>query len=305
MRRDYQYNGVTWIDLHQPTQEELRGLMHEKALPPDVVNDLASPSNRSTTELHGDRLYTVFHFPAFQHTHSKGGARQELDFVIMPGYLITVHYDTIDALHKFSKMVESRSILKNEEGPTSSAELFFALLKKLYKSVYHEIEYAEDWLDRTEDNIFSNREREMVSTLSEINRRFLDIKKTVHPHDEQLRLLKDVSLHTDQKDYARHADSLLREYTRIQETIDHDLALVRELQGTNNSLVNTKQNENMQTLTSIAYIALPVTIVASIFGMNASNMPVVGGAYDFWFILGIMAVITVLFFLAFKWKKLL
>ncbi|MEX0924868.1 MAG: CorA family divalent cation transporter [Candidatus Paceibacterota bacterium] len=302
MRRDYQHNGVTWIDLHQPTHEELRELMNEIMLSPDIINDLSTPSPRPTTELHGDLLYTAFLFPAFQHTHKEGGTKQEIDFVLTQNTLITVHYDTIDALHKFGKMVETRSILNNKTSPSTSSSLFFALLKKLYKSVYHEIEYAEDWLDRTEDDIFSGQEREMVTTLSQINRRFLDIRKTIHLHDEQLRSLKDASHHVDQNDFAHNIDSLLEEYSKIQETIVHDLALVRELQDTNNSLVRTKQNESMQTLTSIAYIALPITLVASIFGMNASNMPIVGAAYDFWFILSIMAVSAAVLFLTFRGK---
>ncbi|MEX1027062.1 MAG: CorA family divalent cation transporter [Candidatus Paceibacterota bacterium] len=302
MRRDYQYNDITWIDLHQPTSDELTALMHERALSPDIINDLSTPSPRPTTELHGEFLYTVFHFPAFQHTHSPGATRQEIDFVLTHDALITVRYDTVDALHKFSKMIETRSILQNGDGPTSNVALFFSLLKKLYKSVYHEIEYAEDWLNRSEDQVFTDHEREMVTTLSRISRRFLDIKKTIHLHDEQLRSLREVSRHTDHADYAYHTDRLLEEYHRIQETINHDLDLVRELRDTTYALVQTNQNESMKTLSSIAYIALPITVVASIFGMNATNMPVIGGAYDFWFILGIMAVATILLFATFKGK---
>ena len=75
-----------------------------------------------------------------------------------------------------------------------------------------------------------------------------------------------------------------------------------ELRKTNDSLLSTKQNEIMKVLTLMSFVAFPLTVIASIFGMN-SNLPIVGQSNDFLIILGIMIATAIFLFGIFKFKK--
>ena len=59
----------------------------------------------------------------------------------------------------------------------------------------------------------------------------------------------------------------------------------------------------MKILTIMAFVTFPLSLIASIFGMNTSTLPVVGYEYDFWVIIGGMFMFTVIFFAFFKYKK--
>jgi Mg2+ and Co2+ transporter CorA len=82
------------------------------------------------------------------------------------------------------------------------------------------------------------------------------------------------------------------------------MAIIEEFRETNNSLLSTKRNERMQSLTIMANVLFPVTMVAAIFSMNATNdMPFVGKPNDFWIVLGFMILAVATIAAVFKYKR--
>ena len=79
--------------------------------------------------------------------------------------------------------------------------------------------------------------------------------------------------------------------------------MLDELRETNNSILTTKQNEIMKTLTILAFIVVPLATLSQIFGMNVTHTPLVGLPYDFWIIIGIMLGLALAMFGYFKYKK--
>jgi magnesium transporter len=59
----------------------------------------------------------------------------------------------------------------------------------------------------------------------------------------------------------------------------------------------------MKTLTVIATIMMPLTLVASIYGMNFKHMPELDSKFGYPTVLGIMMVITTTMLIYFKRRK--
>jgi len=59
----------------------------------------------------------------------------------------------------------------------------------------------------------------------------------------------------------------------------------------------------MKTLTIMAFVTFPLTLISSVFGMNTTYLPIVGVHGDFWIILGFMCTLAIVFFSYFKYKK--
>jgi magnesium transporter len=66
--------------------------------------------------------------------------------------------------------------------------------------------------------------------------------------------------------------------------------VVEALAETNESVISHRVNDILRVLTSISVIVLPLTLIASIWGMN-SHVPGEGGAAGFWIVIGAMLVI--------------
>jgi Mg2+ and Co2+ transporter CorA len=59
----------------------------------------------------------------------------------------------------------------------------------------------------------------------------------------------------------------------------------------------------MKTLTIMAFVTFPLTLISSVFGMNTSYLPLIGVQGDFWIVIGIMSLLAVSFFIFFRLKR--
>ena len=164
----YEHGGVTWVDLENPTTDEVRRVMEEYGLNHFVAEELLLPTQKPRVEFHDKYLYVILHFPALRHAHKT--EEQEVDFVVGEKFLITTHYDTIDPLHKFSKVFEVNSVLDKSPMGEHAGYLFFYMLRRLYKAVEHELDFVRNDLVHIEHNLFGGLEVRMVRAISQCAR---------------------------------------------------------------------------------------------------------------------------------------
>lgn len=297
----YRYRDIVWIDIESPTHEEVRGIMDEFDIHPIVADELLAPSLRPKVDHHENFIYLILHFPALRHTHKT--RTQEVDFVIGKKFLITVHYELLDPLHKFSKVFEVNSILDKSEIGEHAGFLFFYMMRKLYGSLAHELAIIGEDLRRVEEHIFMGREREMVIELSMIHRDVLEFHRALRLHRSVLASLAIACEEFFGANFKHYTENILGEYTKVNELLEDQKDVLEELRTTNDSLLSTKTNEVMKLLTVVAFLMLPATLIGQIFGMNSAHMPIVGRPYDFWIIIGLMLMVGLVTFGIFRWKK--
>lgn len=303
MLQRYTHNDTQWIDLHAPTQEEVRGLMEEFSLDPKIAEELLTPTLKPQVEARDASYYLVLHFPVFKKSGSVLEHATEIDFVVGEHWIITTRYEEIDPLHKFSKIFEVNSVLSKSDFGSSGTTLLYYMLTHLYQSLTDELTTIEDRLDDAEEAIFDERGREMVAELSYIGRDLLNLKQSLVPHAEVVESLRDTMTRVFDGRYAQLFESVQSDYFRLRTHIQAQHESLAELRTTNTSLVNTNQNEVMKVLTILAFITFPLTLFSSLFGMNTLATPIVGTQNDFYIIVGFMLCATLLFFAYFKYKK--
>jgi len=302
MVNKYSYKKLEWIDMESPTEVEIREIVEEYKINPHIGEELKNPTHRPKVDFYKDTIFTVLHFPAFKHSHTIG-ANQEIDFILGKNVMITVHYDSIDTLHKFSKEFEVNTILEKNDIGDHAGHLFFYLLRKLYKSVSHELEYIEALLAEIEDRIFQGEEKQMVRDISEISRTLLDFRQTIGGHHSAMESIILFGETFYGKDFSYYLKTLSFEQQRTYTNIEHLRETIKDLRETNFSMISTDQNEAMKILTIMAFVTFPLSLIASIFGMNTDYLPLVGKDNDFWIVMGIMATLTLVFFIFFKHKR--
>lgn len=295
------WNKETWVDIDRGNADELNSIVTEYDLDPFVAKELVSPTPKPRIEFHKEYIYLILHFPVFKHTHGKE-LKQEIDFVIGKNFLLTAHYDTIDAILELSKQIEVEEILAKNTN-TFGHHVFGLLFRELYASINEELEYIESWSESITDDIFEGNEREMVFEISEAIRILLDFKKTTDSHKEILDFLREGGGHIFGKTFTEEIDAVLLEHHRLRDVIKANIEILRELRETNNSLLSTKQNETIKTLTVVAFIAVPLTIITSLFGMNTMGTPFAEDAHGFYIILAGTGITALCMYTFARFKK--
>jgi len=70
------------------------------------------------------------------------------------------------------------------------------------------------------------------------------------------------------------------------------------------SAISNRLNRVMKVLTVVSTIVLPMTVLTGLWGMNVPLPHFAGGeGLQFWWVVGIMMVITVVMLAVFRWKR--
>lgn len=292
------YMNCNWVDLNSPTTEEIDSVVLSYGVNAKIAKDLSSPTPKQEVVDYGNFLYVVIHLPVFKHSRREA-FEQEVDFAISGKNLITTRYESIDAIHHFTKKIEVNSILNRDE----YFNLFSEMIREIYLFLNNELSYIEDWTKEIEKNIFSGKEKDMVFAISSVGRNLLNFKRTIHPHGEVFENIKNIGAVKFGESFAKDMDTIIHEWKRMIYKLNNQIELTNQIRETNNSLLNTKQNEIMKNLTIIAFIGFPLSVIAAIFGMNTKNLPIVGLEGDFWIVIGIMLISIITTTLFFKIKK--
>jgi magnesium transporter len=292
------FMGQTWTDLNSPTKEEVDSLVLTQNINPIVAKDLITPTPTQYAKDEGNMIYMVLHIPLFKRPHL-AVVSQEVDFIISSNGVVTGRYDSIDALHYFTKQIEVNEILNRGQ----NVHLFFGIMNEIYTVMTDELSHTEDWMREIEKNIFEGREKEMVFAISNAGRNILNFRRIIEPHGNILEFLKETGREKFGLKFESEAKTLIEEWRRIMKVVDNQSDLAVELRETNNSLLSTKQNEIMKTLAVIGSVLLPLSIIGQIFGMSIHNFPLIDDPNAFWIIIGLMIIVVVTMLTYAKIKK--
>jgi magnesium transporter len=302
MLKKYTYKNLTWIDAENPSKKEVGSLMEEYNLDPSVAQEMSLPTYKPKIVRHDKYIYLVLHFPAYRHTHC-GDMPQEIDFVIGPDFLITTSYCHVDQLENIAKIFEVQSMIERDYFQDNPGALFHYIMKELYKGLSDEIDYINDSLQSIEKKIFQGQEKQMVIALSGVNRNLLNFRNSIDSQTDVIEDLEDVGREFFSLSYIYSLNDIASEHFKVQKALEKNISLLSELRETNNSLLSTKQNEIMKTLTIITVVMMPFTIISGLFSMSMNSAPVRGMINDWYYIFAFEILLAILVFIIARRKK--
>ncbi len=91
---------------------------------------------------------------------------------------------------------------------------------------------------------------------------------------------------------------------KIWDGLDESKEIIEGLNDTHDSLATNRTNEVMRTLAIIATILLPITVVASLYGMNIP-LPFQNSSFSLAFVFAIMAIVIGGMLYFFRRKRLM
>lgn len=285
---------IDWIDVEAPTKEEIGSLTEKFQLEPLIASELLKPTLHPKADAYRDSLYLVLHFPFFDQK-TRASRSREIDFIIGKNYIITVHYENIEPFKSAAK--------EGNKKTHDELNYFFHLIHALYSFSLRELDHIQKKIDAVENNIFGGREKETVESLSFLMRDILNFRRALYAHKSIFESLEKTGERFFGKNFNHHLVKIEGERFRLWNLLENSRETVETLKETNNSLLATKTNEVMKILTTVALITFSLTLIASIFGMNAKYAPLIGEAGDFWIIISLMSAVTLIMLVFFKIKR--
>ncbi len=293
---------LKWVDVQNPTEEDITYLRENFAFHPLVLEELIPQVWRTKVEIFPTHLFVVVHFPLYN-KESKETRPQELDIVITKDAIVTSHYHSIVPIKALFDKCNLYPDARKEYMSQNPGFLLYYILNEFWQSVLIKINHIGSKLDVLEEAIFANKESEMLKEISFAKVDIIDLLETISPQGEILESLTKQVVQFFNQDLEPYFSHLIGHWSQTKNDLLTYKETIRAYEETNNSLLSHKTNRAVQVLTTISAILLPLTLLASLFSMNVNDLPIVNTPHAFSIILILMLLLALGMLAYFKRKK--
>jgi magnesium transporter len=293
--------GLTWIHLDTPTQEEATALAERFGWHPLDVEDVLSKRQRPKVDEYDEYRFVVLHFPVYDKSVQRLNAG-ELDVFLGPDYLVTLPTVELLPVTRLFQRCADDAELRESLFSKGSGYLLYHVLDDLFDYCFPILDKIGHKLDRIEDDIDEDRFEEIVRDISKAKQEIISYRKIIKPQRPTLRLLERHVERFLPQDLELYFDDLVDASERIWDILDNYKEVVEALEATNEAALQHRQNDVLRILTVVGAIFLPLTFLTGVFGMNV-DYPGEATRTAFWVIVAVMVATLVGLFGFFRWRK--
>lgn len=292
---------IRWINLKNPTREEIQAIMTELDMYPALMTDLTTPVPKNSAINIGSTIKVTLDFPVVKRIDTSN--QNEVKFLITKQFLLTIQYEEMDGIDRFKRQFEVASTLRKSQKNITGAHLFISLVNNLYESASTKLDYIESKLADIEDDIFKDNDRQLVYALSSVSKKLITFRHIMRGHDEVFSSVRPLFVAIYGDTFTSDLQGIQGQYFLLQRHANALFETLTALQETNITMITTRQNDVIKNLTVMAFITYPLTLLSSMFGMNVQDAPILGHKHDFWIVVLVMILASTCFIIFFRHKK--
>jgi len=292
---------VTWINIdgiHQVDIIQKIGIHF--GLHPLIQEDIVNTGQRPKMEDFGNYIYVVLKM--IYHDENDDEIKMEqVSLILGKNFVISFQEREGDIFNHVRERIRSG---KGRIRKMKADYLAYALLDAVVDNYFFVLEKTGEQIEELEEKVISESRPEILQDIHRLKRGMIFLRRSVWPLREVISSLERVE------------SSLIQESSRIylRDVYDHTIQVIDSVEtfrdmlsgmhDTYLSSISNRMNEVMKVLTIIATIFIPLTFIAGIYGMNFQFMPELGwrwGYFVVWLVIGVVAVVMVIFFRKKKW----
>jgi magnesium transporter len=287
--------GLRWVNIERPSPLECAWLEEQFGFHALDLEDVLSHNQRPKIDEYPDYLFIVLHFPVFDSAVRRLNAG-ELDIFIGPDYLVTIPNQPLQPVEYLFERCRQREELREQHFSKGPGFLLYRVVDDGFDYCFPMLRKIGNKLDAVEDEIFEGRSEEIVRDISNVKQEIINFRKVIRPQRTVLRDLENMKQRflaaREGDDLEIYFDDIVDAHERIWDMLENYKEVVEALEETNESVISHRVNDILRFLTAISVIVLPLTLIASIWGMNV-GVPGQGDGEDFYVVVGAMVALLV------------
>lgn len=283
------FDQFEWIDLEQPTREDLEKLSKRYHFHQLNIEDCFSTIQVSKLDIHDDHSFMILRFPSLKespvHNHGKPIDVDQLAAFIGMNYLVTVHKTGLKPISQLlqSYQSEGTATAKAPVDIKSPAHMLHKIMDGLVDQFLGNLIFIDQDLDTIEKQV-SQADAQTRGNITDLRVEVATVARIVVP---LRRVVMEVA--SDVKRFSK-GESLTPYYSDIRDHLDKAL---EELQAAKDAVEiykdtvyvagTEKSNKILGLLTILFTLTIPVTVLSSFYGMNIEIPGTVqSGPWTFW-----------------------
>lgn len=294
-------NQTIWINVEGLSQtNEINELASIFELHPLTIEDILNIEQRPKVDFFDKYIYVTLRALKWN-ANKLSLTTEQISFILGKNFIISFQeYDTnrFYSLRKRIDAISKQGLKKN-----GADYILYRLIDEIVDEYFVVFNSISDEMEVIEQNIIYDPTPKHAKSVYIMKNQLVILRKAIWPMREVVNhLLNDQNhfISTGMHVYLRDL------YDHVAQSID-TLETFRDMLSTNldmyfSSLTN-RMNEIMKTLTIISTIFIPITAVASIYGMNFDNLPGIHNRSGYLIVFSVMLLVTFIMLIYFKKQK--
>jgi zinc transporter len=275
-QHDRQQNGFIWLHFNLSHQSSLKWLKEHCQLPEQFYDSLSDEGSSTRIELAEGHLIALVNDLRYSGFDIEPSEISTLWASANAHMLVTVRKKALRSIDQLRVSVEAHEVFN------SPSDLLAELFRHQADVMAHIMRQVTNQVDTIEDGILTGRFNHKRNQLGSMRRTLVRLQRLLAPEPAALfRLINKPPV------WMRESDvNELRQATEEFSTVMRDMLGLQEriklLQEEIAALIIEQTNRSLFILTGLTVIALPVNMIAGLFGMNVGGIPYGEDATGFW-----------------------
>ena len=247
----------------------------------------ATSARRSTSTT--STCSSCSHFPRYDKTVSRLNAA-ELDLFVGPDYLITLPNEPLQPVEYLFERCRTNEELREEYFSKGPGYLLYKIVDDCVDASFPMLRKIGNKLERIEQDIFEGRSAEIVRDISNAKQEIINFRKVIRPQRAAFSDLERNKQRYIADDLDIYFDDIVDASERVWDMLENYKEVVEALESTNETAIAHRSTETVRILTAFSVIFLPLTLIASIWGMNV-KVPGEANRPAFFMVIAFMVVV--------------
>jgi magnesium transporter len=298
----------TWIDLLDPSAEELRAKAPHELEDTALAQLLAPPQHedepRPTLVGHGDYVFGIF-LVVVAVPDEDTVYYQEVDLVLTHDTLLTVRKTPPGG-----RPACDLALLNKVQKPGESAGMLaYRLVDEIAERYLDLVDTLNEEIDELEDRVETQAPEVTRTRISSLRHDLLHIRRTLSPMRDAVRRVIDDTVEVEEgpevfpHDVEVAFNAAYDKLLRASDGLDFARDLLAGVRDYQQSKISNDQNDVMKRLTVIAALLLLPTFIVGLYGQNFVDIPELRWHYGYAYVWAVIALTTVAQLWWFRWKK--
>ena len=294
-----EYSNLRWVDILKPTEEDIKFLEKNFDFHHLIIEEIRTPTYHPIIANYKTYLFWILHFPDSD-PQTEQIQTMEVDFLITHNAVVTVRYQDYDDFDNALAAVREKPAYYMSK---TTGHLLHYLVKELLGQIFPELDKVKEAIDRSEEHIFRKFDEELIEEVASINWQILDFLRAMKPQKSVWDAAPAIATEFWGERINPYISDIILDYNRVLHFVETHKEAADSLHDILSSLLDNKRNYVIKVLTIFTAIILPLSLVASIWGMNLNRLPLANNPLAFWLFLGGMLAVTAIMLWFFRHRK--
>jgi len=289
------FNGNEWIDILDPSPEQMKALSAKYKLDNHLVRDCMEPDHLPKYDFVDNIHFLILRFYAPEPGKPNVTIQEltnKIAIFFTDKFVITIHKSGC-------------SFLEDIKRKFKDASMYASVAKLIIKIAWYALESFDEPGEKLAEQIDMYETQLLVQQMvSGDTKNLYDIKRQASVSQKVIMLMLEpinhISVNKDEKPaYQDLKDQYLKMQTIYHQCVDD----VTNLLNLSMSISSHKTNEVVKVLTLFSVFFMPLTFIVGVYGMNFRFMPELSEKWGYPAVLALMVIVSLIIFIWFRKKK--